>query len=189
MTNTFRKTWIIVFSIIAMLMSSYASSSSAMMANIMATQMMSNKSICQHNDSPSDPDAANQFAAGCHVTVSDPDMSDHVHASTPNGDQSVHGAHSAHDDHAIYVELSADDKMASHQESMDAHGEHVMGNNCCGGSDSAHICCYSVCSTASHTIQALQANYQISSSFALHHSVTIGQKVTRAQSLLRPPSA
>ncbi|WP_122081056.1 hypothetical protein [Vibrio coralliirubri] len=178
MTNTFRKTWIIVFSIIAMLMSSYASSSSAMMANIMATQMMSNKSICQHNDSPSDPDAANQFAAGCHVTVSDSDLSDHVH-----------GDHSAHDDHAIYVELSADDKMASHQESMDAHGEHVMGNNCCGGSDSAHICCYSVCSTASHTIQALQANYQISSSFAPHHSVTIGQKVTRAQSLLRPPSA
>ncbi|CDT30387.1 hypothetical protein VCR4J2_370007 [Vibrio coralliirubri] len=178
MTNTFRKTWIIVFSIIAMLMSSYASSSSAMMANIMATQMMSNKSICQHNDSPSDPDAANQFAAGCHVTVSDSDMSDHVH-----------GDHSVHDDHAIYVELSADDKMASYQESMDAHGEHVMGNNCCGGSDSAHICCYSVCSTASHTIQALQANYQISSSFAPHHSVTIGQKVTRAQSLLRPPSA
>ncbi|WP_146490778.1 hypothetical protein [Vibrio sp. T20] len=182
MTNTLRTTWITVFSIIAMLMSSYASSSSAMMANIMATQMMSNKSICQQSDSPSDLDAVYQFAAGCHVTVSDSDMNDHVHASTPNGDQPVH------DEHTIYVELSAHEKMASHQESMDAHGEHVMGNNCCGGSDSARICCYSVCSTASHTIQALQANYQISSSFAPHHSVTIGQKVTRAQSLLRPPS-
>ena len=183
MTNTLRTAWITVFSIIAMLMSSYASSSSAMMADIMATRMMSNKSICQHIDSPSDPDAAYEFAAGCHVTVSDSDMNDHVHASTPNSDPSVH------DEHVIYVELSADEKMASHQESMDAHGEHVMGNNCCGGSDSAHICCYSVCSTASHTIQAIQANYQISSSLARFQPVTIGQKVARAQSLLRPPTA
>ncbi|MGF1847753.1 hypothetical protein [Vibrio lentus] len=171
MTNTLRTTWITVFSIIAMLMSSYASSSSAMMADIMATQMMSNKSICQHIDSPSDPDAAYEFSAGCHVTVSDSDMNDHVHASVPNSDPSAH------------------EKMASHQESMDAHGEHVMGNNCCGGSDSAHICCYSVCSTASHTIQAIQANYQISSSLARFQPVTIGQKVARAQSLLRPPTA
>ncbi|MFA0233140.1 hypothetical protein AB4491_29735, partial [Vibrio sp. 10N.261.45.A7] len=67
MTNTFRKTWIIVFSIIAMLMSSYASSSSAMMTEVMMMEMSSGKSACYHSDT-----SANDSMAGCHVMSENP---------------------------------------------------------------------------------------------------------------------
>ncbi|MEZ9449707.1 hypothetical protein AB4184_19940 [Vibrio splendidus] len=129
MTNTFRKTWIIVFSIIAMLMSSYASSSSALMTEVMMMEMGSSKSACYHSDT-----SVNDSMAGCHV--------------------------------------------------MSEDGSPMMGNHC-----SSADCCASMCSASPYPIQAVQAVDQLSFSLARFQSVTIGQKVARAQSLLRPPSA
>ncbi|MEZ9573669.1 MULTISPECIES: hypothetical protein [unclassified Vibrio] len=154
MTNTFRKTWIIVFSIIAMLMSSYASSSSAMMTEVMMMEMGSSKSACYHSDT-----SVNDSMAGCHV------MSEEVHAEDSN--MSAHA-------------LMAQCDMSS----MSEDGSSMMGNHC-----SSADCCASMCSASPYPIQAVQAVDQLSFSLARFQSVTIGQKVARAQSLLRPPSA
>jgi hypothetical protein len=154
MTNTFRKTWIIVFSIIAMLMSSYASSSSALMTEVMMMEMGSSKSACYHSDT-----SVNDSMAGCHV------MSEEVHAEDSN--MSAHA-------------LMAQFDMSS----MSEDGGHMMGNHC-----SSADCCASMCSASPYPIQAVQAVDQLSFSLARFQSVTIGQKVARAQSLLRPPSA
>ncbi|MFS1463243.1 hypothetical protein BCU30_018490 [Vibrio lentus] len=154
MTNTFRKTWIIVFSIIAMLMSSYASSSSALMTEVMMMEMGSSKSACYHSDT-----SVNDSMAGCHV------MSEEVHAEDSN--MSVHA-------------LMAQFDMSS----MSEDGSPMMGNHC-----SSADCCASMCSASPYPIQAVQAVDQLSFSLARFQSVTIGQKVARAQSLLRPPSA
>ncbi|EAQ55289.1 MULTISPECIES: hypothetical protein [Vibrio] len=154
MTNTFRKTWIIVFSIIAMLMSSYASSSSALMTEVMMLEMSSGKSACYHSDT-----SVNDSKAGCHV------MSEEVHAEDSN--MSAHA-------------LMAQFDMSS----MSEDGSPMMGNHC-----SSADCCASMCSASPYPIQAVQAVDQLSFSLARFQSVTIGQKVARAQSLLRPPSA
>lgn len=154
MTNTFRKTWIIVFSIIAMLMSSYASSSSALMTEVMMMEMGSSKSACYHSDT-----SVNDSMAGCHV------MSEEVHAVDSN--MSAHA-------------LMAQFDMSS----MSEDGSPMMGNHC-----SSADCCASMCSASPYPIQAVQAVDQLSFSLARFQSVTIGQKVARAQSLLRPPSA
>ncbi|MFA0046365.1 hypothetical protein AB4351_06530 [Vibrio sp. 10N.261.51.F11] len=154
MTNTFRKTWIIVFSIIAMLMSSYASSSSALMTEVMMMEMGSSKSACYHSDT-----SVNDSMAGCHV------MSEEVHAEDSN--MSAHA-------------LMAQFDMSS----MSEDGSPMMGNHC-----SSADCCASICSASPYPIQAVQAVDQLSFSLARFQSVTIGQKVARAQSLLRPPSA
>ncbi|KPL97066.1 hypothetical protein [Vibrio splendidus] len=154
MTNTFRKTWIIVFSIIAMLMSSYASSSSALMTEVMMMEMGSSKSACYHSDT-----SVNDSMAGCHV------MSEEVHAEDSN--MSAHA-------------LMAQFDMSS----MSEDGSPMMGNDC-----SSADCCASMCSASPYPIQAVQAVDQLSFSLARFQSVTIGQKVARAQSLLRPPSA
>lgn len=154
MTNTFRKTWIIVFSIIAMLMSSYASSSSALMTEVMMMEMGSSKSACYHSDT-----SVNDSMAGCHV------MSEEVHAEDSN--------------------MSAYALMAQFDmSSMSEDGSPMMGNHC-----SSADCCASMCSASPYPIQAVQAVDQLSFSLARFQSVTIGQKVARAQSLLRPPSA
>ncbi|PTP39902.1 hypothetical protein CWO07_01035 [Vibrio splendidus] len=154
MTNTFRKTWIIVFSIIAMLMSSYASSSSALMTEVMMMEMGSSKSACYHSDT-----SVNDSMAGCHV------MSEEVHAEDSN--MSAHA-------------LMAQFDMSS----MSEDGSPMMGNHC-----SSADYCASMCSASPYPIQAVQAVDQLSFSLARFQSVTIGQKVARAQSLLRPPSA
>ncbi|MEZ8381868.1 hypothetical protein AB6D92_19365 [Vibrio splendidus] len=154
MTNTFRKTWIIVFSIIAMLMSSYASSSSALMTEVMMMEMGSSKSACYHSDT-----SVNDSMAGCHV------MSEEVHAEDFN--MSAHA-------------LMAQFDMSS----MSEDGSPMMGNHC-----SSADCCASMCSASPYSIQAVQAVDQLPFSLARFQSVTIGQKVARAQSLLRPPSA
>ncbi|MEZ9520086.1 hypothetical protein [Vibrio splendidus] len=154
MTNTFRKTWIIVFSIIAMLMSSYASSSSALMTEVMMMEMGSSKSACYHSDT-----SVNESMVGCHV------MSEEVHAEDSN--MSAHA-------------LMAQFDMSS----MSEDGSPMMGNHC-----SSADCCASMCSASPYPIQAVQAVDQLSFSLARFQSVTIGQKVARAQSLLRPPSA
>ncbi|MEZ8246548.1 hypothetical protein [Vibrio splendidus] len=154
MTNTFRKTWIIVFSIIAMLMSSYASSSSALMTEVMMMEMGSSKSACYHSDT-----SVNDSMAGCHV------MSEEVHAEDSN--MSAHA-------------LMAQFDMSS----MSEDGSSMMGNHC-----SSADCCASMCSASPYPIQTVQAVDQLSFSLARFQSVTIGQKVARAQSLLRPPSA
>ena len=154
MTNTFRKTWIIVFSIIAMLMSSYASSSSALMTEVMMMEMGSSKSACYHSGT-----SVNDSMAGCHV------MSEKVHAEDSN--MSAHA-------------LMAQCDMSS----MSEDGSSMMGNHC-----SSADCCASMCSASPYPIQAVQAVDQLSFSSARFQSVTIGQKVARAQSLLRPPTA
>ncbi|MBB1464942.1 hypothetical protein H5300_16660 [Vibrio sp. SG41-7] len=154
MTNTFRKTWIIVFSIIAMLMSSYASSSSALMTEVMMMEMGSSKSACYHSDT-----SVNESMVGCHV------MSEEVHAEDSN--MSAHA-------------LMAQFDMSS----MSEDGSSMMGNHC-----SSADCCASMCSASPYPIQAVQAVDQLSFSLARFQSITIGQKVARAQSLLRPPSA
>lgn len=154
MTNTFRTTWITVFSIIAMLMSSYASSSSAMMTDIMMLEMSSGKSACYHSDT-----SANDSMAGCHV------VSEEAHAE--------HSNMSTHD-------LMAQCDMSSMSEDSD----HMMGNHCSGAD-----CCASVCSATCYPIQAVQVANPFVSSLARFQSVIIGQKVARAQSLLRPPTA
>ncbi|PMM36359.1 hypothetical protein BCT55_12510 [Vibrio splendidus] len=154
MTNTFRKTWIIVFSIIAMLMSSYASSSSALMTEVMMMEMGSSKSACYHSDT-----SVNDSMAGCHV------MSEEVHPEDSN--MSAHA-------------LMAQFDMSS----MSEDGSPMMGNHC-----SSADCCASMCSASPYPIQAVQAVDQLSFSLARFQSVTIGQKVARTQSLLRPPSA
>ena len=154
MTNTLRTTWITVFSIIAMLMSSYASSSSAMMTEVMMLEMSSGKSACYHSDT-----SVNDSKAGCHV------MSEEVHAE--------HSNMSAHD-------LMAQCDMSS----MSEDGSQMMGNHC-----SSADCCASVCSATSYPIQTVQAANSFVFSLARFQSVIIGQKVARAQSLLRPPTA
>ncbi len=154
MTNTLRTTWIIVFSIIAMLMSSYASSSSTMMTEVMMMEIGSSKSACYHSDT-----SVNDSMAGCHV------MSEEVHAQDSN--MSAHA-------------LMAQCDMSS----MSEDGSPMMGNHC-----SSADCCASMCSASSYPIQAVQAVDQLSFSLARFQSVTIGQKVARAQSLLRPPTA
>ncbi len=154
MTNTLRTTWIIVFSIIAMLMSSYASSSSTMMTEVMMMEIGSSKSACYHSDT-----SVNDSMAGCHV------MSEKVHAEDSN--MSAHA-------------LMAQCDMSS----MSEDGSSMMGNHC-----SSADCCASMCSASSYPIQAVQAVDQLSFSLARFQSVTIGQKVARAQSLLRPPTA
>ena len=154
MTNTFRKTWIIVFSIIAMLMSSYASSSSALMTEVMMMEMGSSKSACYHSDT-----SVNDSMAGCHV------MSEEVHAEDSNMSA-----------HALMAQFD--------MPSMSEDGSPMMGNHC-----SSADCCASMCSASPYPIQAVQAVDQLSFSLARFQSVTIGQKVARAQSFLRPPSA
>ncbi|MEO9494839.1 MAG: hypothetical protein ABJG42_10165 [Vibrio splendidus] len=154
MTNTFRKTWIIVFSIIAMLMSSYASSSSALMTEVMMMEMGSSKSACYHSGT-----SVNDSMAGCHV------MSEKVHAEDSNVSA-----------HALMAQCD--------MSSMSEDGSSMMGNHC-----SSADCCASMCSASPYPIQAVQAVDQLSFSLARFQSVTIGQKVARAQSLLRPPSA
>ncbi|UPR37347.1 hypothetical protein ISX50_19025 [Vibrio cyclitrophicus] len=154
MTNTLRTTWITVFSIIAMLMSSYASSSSALMTEVMMMEMGSSKSACYHSDT-----SVNDSMAGCHV------MSEKVHAEDSN--MSAHA-------------LMAQCDMSS----MSEDGSSMMGNHC-----SSADCCASVCSATSYPIQAVQAANPFVSSLARFQSVVIGQKVARAQSLLRPPTA
>lgn len=154
MTNTFRKTWIIVFSIIAMLMSSYASSSSALMTKVMMMEMGSSKSACYHSDT-----SVNDSMAGCHVMSED-----------------VHTEHSNMSGHTLMAQCD--------MSSMNEDGGHMMGNHCASAD-----CCASMCSATSYPIQAVQVANPFVFSLARFQSVIIGQKVARAQSLLRPPTA
>ena len=137
-----------------MLMSSYASSSSALMTEVMMMEMGSSKSACYHSGT-----SVNDSMAGCHV------MSEKVHAEDSN--MSAHA-------------LMAQCDMSS----MSEDGSPMMGNHC-----SSADCCASMCSARPYPIQAVQAVDQLSFSLARFQSVTIGQKVARAQSLLRPPTA
>ena len=154
MTNTLRTTWITVFSIIAMLMSSYASSSSTMMTEVMMMEMEPSKSACYHSDT-----STNDSMAGCHVKS-----------------QEVHTEHSNMSGHALMAQCD--------MSSMSEDDGHMMGNHC-----ASTDCCASVCSATSYPIQAVQTANPFVSSLARFQSVTIGQKVARAQSLLRPPTA
>lgn len=154
MTNTLRTTWITVFSIIAMLMSSYASSSSTMMTEVMMMEMGSSKSACYHSDT-----SVKDSMVGCHVMSED-----------------VHTEHSNMSGHVLMAQCD--------MSSMSEDGSHMMSNHCASAD-----CCASMCSATSYPIQAVQAANPYISSLARFQSVIIGQKVARAQSLLRPPTA
>ncbi|CAK2696897.1 conserved exported hypothetical protein [Vibrio crassostreae] len=182
MTNTLRTTWITVFSIIAMLVSSYASSSSALMADVMMAQMGSPQSDCHHSESSNAVSDLSNMTTGCDISAATGDAGgEHAaHATMPH--------HSSQQGHTEMT-VSDDEVTTAHSSSISSHDDNMMGTHCLGGSDSIHNCCISVCSTASYPIQAVQAVNQFSFSLARFQSVTIGQKVTRAQSLLRPPAA
>ncbi|CAK2413352.1 conserved exported hypothetical protein [Vibrio crassostreae] len=177
MTNTLRTTWITVFSIIAMLVSSYASSSSALMADVMMAQG-SPQSDCHHSESSNAVSDLSNMTTGCDISVAGGEHA--AHATMPH-----HTSQQGHTE----MTVSDDEVTTAHSSSISSHDDNMMGTHCLGGSDSIHNCCISVCSTASYPIQAVQAVNQFSFSLARFQSVTIGQKVTRAQSLLRPPAA
>ena len=182
MTNTLRTTWITVFSIFAMLVSSYASSSSALMADVMMAQMGSPQSDCHHSESSNAVSDLSNMTTGCDISVVTGDAA---------GEHAAHATMSHHSSQQGHTEMtvSDDEVTTAHSFSMSSHDDNMMGTHCLGGSDSIHNCCISVCSTASYPIQAVQAVNQFSFSLARFQPVTIGQKVARAQSLLRPPTA
>ena len=53
---------------------------------------------------------------------------------------------------------------------------------------SVDSCCTSVCSSVSYPIQSARSPSTLTPTLALHQSIKIGDKVSRIQSLLRPPS-
>ncbi|ROS67621.1 hypothetical protein [Vibrio crassostreae] len=186
MTNTLRTTWITVFSIIAMLVSSYASSSSALMADVMMAQMGSPQSDCHHSESSNAVSDLSNMTTGCDISVATGDA-----GGDAGGEHAAHVAMPHHSSQQGHTEMpvSDDEVTTAHSSSMSSHDDNMMGTHCLGGSDSIHNCCISVCSTASYPIQAVQAANPFVSSLARFQSVVIGQKVARAQSLLRPPTA
>ncbi len=81
-----------------------------------------------------------------------------------------------HSSTAVNIELSPTDAS-------------VVNKHCDNGDGNIHICCTSVCSSVSYPIQATHFLSGFASSLALYRPIKIGDKVTRSQSILRPPSA
>ncbi|MGF1683728.1 hypothetical protein [Photobacterium minamisatsumaniensis] len=138
MTYTLRTTWIIVFSIIAMLMSSYVSSAPSMVTKMLC---FGQESMTHHCSS---------------------DMAD-CHSMTEMTSQHSH--------------TSSDIALISNSDT------------CTDSSDMVHNCCSTVCFSVFYPMQLPQALSELSYSLALYQSFTIGDKVARTQTLLRPPSA
>lgn len=72
--------------------------------------------------------------------------------------------------------------------SMSDMGHHDA-NHCAHGGDMSANCCVSICLSWSYPIQVTSALSSFAYSLAPYQAVTIGSKVTRIQSILRPPSA
>lgn len=99
--------------------------------------------------------------------------------------------------HTKYYKLSADQQH--HQQSTNCHSdesspdsEHQaqMSMSHCGDANSSiDTCCVSICSSVSYPSEFAYSPNTLSYTLALHHSVKIGIKVSRIQSLLRPPAA
>ncbi len=61
-------------------------------------------------------------------------------------------------------------------------------SHCATPLDDTYNCCSSVCSSVCFPLQVSQASRDFTFSLALHSPIIIGDKVTRSQSILRPPS-
>lgn len=145
MTHPLKTVWILIFSIVAMLMSSYAASSPSMVS-----MMMSSDSAVEisHQRMESIPLSSQSRQVDCHSAGEEPRSS---HSMAKQNTSSA--------------------------------------SSCSNPDDGPHNCCISVCSTTFFPIQNTQPLSGIVFSLALHHPLTIGDKIIRPQSLLRPPSA
>ena len=61
-------------------------------------------------------------------------------------------------------------------------------SHCATLMDDAYNCCSSVCSSVCFPLQVSQVSRDYTFSLALHSPIIIGDKVTRSQSILRPPT-
>ncbi|MCC2525759.1 hypothetical protein [Vibrio coralliilyticus] len=96
-----------------------------------------------------------------------------------------------------FVEL--DKSSHAHQHQTNYHSSdgpvHTGGSSqatmshCVDSSTNVDTCCISECSSVSYPTEVAYSPSTFSSTLALHHSIKIGVKVSRIQSLLRPPSA
>lgn len=152
MTNSFKNTWITIFSILVMLMSNYVSSAPMMAINSM-------------------------FVFTPEVTNSHDN-----HSSSDHIEYSERSAHHQH--HQQPTNCHSDES------SLDSEHQSQMSMNHCGDANSSvDTCCVSVCSSVSYPSEFAYSPSTLSYTLALHHSIKIGVKVSRIQSLLRPPSA
>ncbi|KAB0300947.1 hypothetical protein F2Z80_17825 [Vibrio fortis] len=78
--------------------------------------------------------------------------------------------------------------VSSDDQSMHDMGQHKT-SHCSHGGDMGANCCVSICLSWSYPIQSINSLSSFAYSLAPHHSVIIGSKVARIQSILRPPSA
>ena len=111
--------------------------------------------------------------------------------STP-GVINSHDNHSP-SDHIAYSKLSAHQQPTnchSNESSLDSEHQSQMSMSHCGDANSSvDTCCLSICSSVSYPSEFAYSPSTLSYTLALHHSIKIGVKVSRIQSLLRPPSA
>ncbi len=156
MTNTLRTTWITVFSIIAMLMSSYTSSSPVMMLDMMPPQAMAS------------------MMSDCHL----PDSLDNHQTGTSFISQPK-------DHHSSMLAMS---DHAHHDVDSQSSRKNEATQHCQGTSDTVHTCCMSVCSSVSWPLNTFHIPFELSPSLAQYQPLVIGHKVSRIQTLLRPPS-
>lgn len=139
MTHSSRTTWIMIFGILAMLMSNYVSSAPSM---VMKSMMMSE------------------------VVV------DNTH--------SVHSTHS----------VTSSERDDCHSSTLAKEYPKAQSVSHCDDTDTdTHTHCGSVCSSASFPLANIKTNSEFSSRFAHFNAVKMGEKVSRSQSILRPPSA
>ena len=145
MTHPLKTVWILIFSIFAMLMSSYAASSPSMVSMMMS---MDSAAEMSHQRMESVPPSSQVRQVDCH-SMSEESRSSHSMVKQSTGSAS----------------------------------------SCSNPDDGPHNCCISACSTTFYPLQNTQPLSDIRYSLALHHPLTIGDKILRPQSLLRPPSA
>ncbi|NLS13838.1 hypothetical protein HGP28_13150 [Vibrio sp. SM6] len=113
------------------------------------------------------------------VSISEVTSSHHNHMSSNHVESSGFSAHHQQATNCHSGEGSTDSEH---------HTKMVM-SHCGDSNSSADTCCVSVCSSVSYPIEVVYLPNPLSSTLALHHSIKIGVKVSRIQSLLRPPSA
>jgi len=80
------------------------------------------------------------------------------------------------------VECHSDKTLSQLDDQLERDSSHCDGL-------SVDSCCTSVCSSVSYPIQSANSPSTLAPTLALHKPIKIGNKVSRIQSLLRPPSA
>lgn len=150
MTHSIKSVWIVIFSILAMLMSSYAASSPSMTSMMLSVDTTTSMQHQQHAS-----DQQNSVSSSTQISRSD------CHSFVDEASNS------------LAVNNNSSENLTS----------------CASPDDGLHSCCVSACSTTFYPIQSTQSLSDITYSLALHHPVTIGDKILRPQSFLRPPSA